>query len=212
MDNASSCDVLARTVGKILLDRYHINFHEDNNRARCLAHVVNLVVQSILASLGEAKDPDDDDNFLSNKSQPFHFDADNDEDVLAMENEVYDEDEEVEDSDEQIDEIVEEAMKQGSKGKLSAVKKVSREQLNLIYNIFAHPFVCQLRAIVTKIVSSPQRRSSFRKASAEKYKTTLGPSGKPIANLMVIKDVATRWNYTHAMIQRGLLLRKVNHQ
>lgn len=27
---------------------------------------------------------------------------------------------------------------------------------------------------------------------------------------MVIRDVATRWNYTHAMIKRALMLRKVN--
>jgi hypothetical protein len=38
---------------------------------------------------------------------------------------VYDEDAEVEDSDGIINEIVEEAMKEGSRGKLLAVKKVS---------------------------------------------------------------------------------------
>jgi len=27
---------------------------------------------------------------------------------------------------------------------------------------------------------------------------------------MAIKDVKTRWNYTHAMIRRGLLLRDVS--
>ena len=29
------------------------------------------------------------------------------------------------------------------------------------------------------------------------------------AHLMVIRDVRTRWNYTHAMIRRALLLREV---
>jgi hypothetical protein len=32
-----------------------------------------------------------------------------------------------------------------------------------------------------------------------------------LADLMVIRDVATRWNYTHAMMERALLLMKVSH-
>jgi hypothetical protein len=67
----------------------------------------------------------------------------------------------------------------------------------------------QLRTAVTKIVSSPQQRAGFQKLLKEKYKTALALSGRLIADLMVIRDVKTRWNYTHAMIKRALLLRKV---
>ncbi|KAF7340416.1 Dimer-Tnp-hAT domain-containing protein [Mycena venus] len=38
------------------------------------------------------------------------------------------------------------------------------------------------------------------------------PSGKPLTSLMAIRDVKTRWNYTEAMITRGLLLRKAIDQ
>jgi hypothetical protein len=67
----------------------------------------------------------------------------------------------------------------------------------------------KLRASVRKIVSSPQRRSIFRKISKETYGDKAAPSGKMLADLMVIRDVATRWNYTHAMMERALLLSKV---
>src|ERR1700691_1753097 len=96
MDNASSCDVLARTVGGILLSRYNLGFHEANGRIRCLAHVVNLVVQKILSYLGDADDPDEEDYFLPNKHLPFHYDAEQDVDVRDMEGEEYDEDDEIE--------------------------------------------------------------------------------------------------------------------
>ena len=99
MDNASSCDVIARTVGLILMDKYHLGFHEDNARIRCLAHVVNLVVQKILSTLGEAEDPDQDDYYVPNKHLPFHYNIDDDNDLREMEQEEDvedDEDDEVE--------------------------------------------------------------------------------------------------------------------
>jgi hypothetical protein len=88
-DNASSCDVLARTVGIILLKRYHLGFHEENGRICCLAHVVNLVVQRILSSLGDADDPEKEDYFLPNKHLPIHCDADQDANVQEMEAHFY---------------------------------------------------------------------------------------------------------------------------
>ncbi|THU91229.1 hypothetical protein K435DRAFT_572732, partial [Dendrothele bispora CBS 962.96] len=53
MDNASSCDTMAHALGLLLSKRYSIHFHPENNRIRCLAHVVNLVVQAILKALDE---------------------------------------------------------------------------------------------------------------------------------------------------------------
>jgi len=68
--------------------------------------------------------------------------------------------------------------------------------------------VSQLRSLVTKIASSPQRRFRFRETSAKIYKNTIAPNGTRLADLMVVRDVATRWNYTHAMIKRARLLQR----
>jgi hypothetical protein len=59
-------------------------------------------------------------------------------------------------------------------------------------------------------VASPQRRLQFRKICRVKYGGK--PDTKPLANLMVVRDVRTRWNYTHAMIRRALLLKEVSQQ
>lgn len=87
MDNASVCDVLARSAGVLLLQKYGLQFHPQNARIRCLAHVVNLVVQAILAELDEADDPEQEDYYIPNKHIPFHYDPDDDDEVRQMENE-----------------------------------------------------------------------------------------------------------------------------
>jgi len=99
MDNASVCDVLARAAGVMLLQKYGLNFHAQNARIRCMAHVVNLIVQALLAALNEADDPEKDDYYIPNKHLPFHYDPDDDDEVQEMEaegNKPDDEDEEFE--------------------------------------------------------------------------------------------------------------------
>lgn len=59
---------------------------------RCLAHVVNLVVQKILAALDEAEDPDDKDEYVENKDLPIHYDPENDPDLNALQGEVFESD------------------------------------------------------------------------------------------------------------------------
>ncbi|KAJ7572408.1 hypothetical protein C8J56DRAFT_709855, partial [Mycena floridula] len=77
-DNASINNVLIATVSRCLLAKYGIPMN-DTIQIRCLCHVVNLVVQDILASLGEADDPDICDYHAINKDKPVHFDPDTDE-------------------------------------------------------------------------------------------------------------------------------------
>jgi hypothetical protein len=72
MDNASSCDVLARILGTLLMERYGLPFHSANARIRCLAHIVNIVVQTVLKQLDEAEDPDVLDWFDGTKHLPIH--------------------------------------------------------------------------------------------------------------------------------------------
>src|ERR1700735_2975377 len=103
MDNAANCDVLARVLGILLMERYGMEFHSDNARVRCLAHVVNIVVQTLLKQLNEAEDPDILDWFDANKHLPIHYDGDEDEDVKAMEAEDL---AEAEDGSTEIDEIL----------------------------------------------------------------------------------------------------------
>lgn len=57
---------------------------------RCIAHVVNLVVQAILAGLDEADDPDSVDYFTLHKGSPIHYDIDADENQATLESEPMD--------------------------------------------------------------------------------------------------------------------------
>lgn len=57
---------------------------------RCFCHVINLVVQAILASLREADDPDNVDYYSLNKEQPFHLGIDTDPDQVALDDEEFD--------------------------------------------------------------------------------------------------------------------------
>lgn len=50
-----------------------------------MKHIINLIVQAMLASLDEAKDPDEEDYFVPNKHLPFHYDPDNDSDLQEFE-------------------------------------------------------------------------------------------------------------------------------
>jgi hypothetical protein len=59
---------------------------------RCIAHVVNLVVQALLHELDEADNPDEEDYFASTKDTPLHYDVEKDEDQIDLEKEEFDED------------------------------------------------------------------------------------------------------------------------
>ena len=85
MDNASACDALARYLVLLLNERYKINLTVENNRVRCLAHIVNLVVQEILSHMNEVDSPSIVDLFLLSKHLPHHYNVDEDEEVLDME-------------------------------------------------------------------------------------------------------------------------------
>ena len=75
----------------------------------------------------------------------------------------------------------------------------------------------QIWTICTKICSSPQHRSSFRRIAkrvcgGKKAPEALDPLKKhgDIGMLMVLRDVVTRWNSTQAMLRRSLILQDVS--
>ncbi|KAF7371616.1 Eukaryotic translation initiation factor 3 [Mycena venus] len=139
----------------------------------------------ILAALSDVADPDVTDDYLPNKDVPFHYNPDNDPALDELEREVFDD---TADTDADEDEAI------ALTGLASEFKKMIPLQ--------------KLRIITTKICSSPQRRKRFRTTAERMFPDKLAPSGRKLASLMVVRDVRHRWNYTHAMIERALLLRK----
>ncbi|KAJ7855756.1 hypothetical protein B0H14DRAFT_2507963 [Mycena olivaceomarginata] len=89
LDNAAPNDVLLRALSRLLREKFDIQFVPANSQIRCLAHVVNLVVQKLLAALEDLPDPDLVDDYLPNKDLPIHYDPDTDPDVLQMEQEIF---------------------------------------------------------------------------------------------------------------------------
>lgn len=87
MDNVSSNYVLADTFGDILRTKFDVQFIPDNGYMHCLDHVTNLVVQTLLAALEEADDPDNVDYFPQTKATHRHYDVDDDQAVQDLQSE-----------------------------------------------------------------------------------------------------------------------------
>ncbi|KAJ2922967.1 hypothetical protein H1R20_g14147, partial [Candolleomyces eurysporus] len=200
-DNATVNDVIFQTAARYLLSLYNIPENTDRH-IRCLAHVINLVVQAMMASLDEA-DPcddfsDDNDYFLLHKDAPIYYNVAEDEAQNELEG-SRDADMEVEEDegDEEVDAALSALFREGVEEEVQAIGLSALKRLRFINN---------------KITSSPQRRKLFWKISAEKYGTRrVDDSNKNsalLASLMPVRDVRTRWNSSHAMLTRSRLLRE----
>jgi hypothetical protein len=184
------------------MQNFGIQFAPANSQIHCLAHVVNLVVQKLLAVLDDAPDPDITDDYLPNKDLPLHYDPDQDPEILAMEQEVFKDGEMGPDEDEAAGLLA---------GLTSTFESLSPlQRVSIFFLSYCCSDVIQLRTTTTKICSSPQRRKRFRDTAARVYNNKVAESGRKLASLMVVRDVRHRWNYTHAMIQRALLLKSVS--
>jgi len=132
LDNASANDTLITALSKILINQFDIQFVPGNSQIRCLNHVLNLVVQKVLATLNEAEDPDNLDYF--DKSLPVHYSAEDDPDQLELEREKdedIDEDAEEETDDKTFDELL-----TSNATQLSATQKVCvHTHPRLIYSL-----------------------------------------------------------------------------
>lgn len=89
MDNASTCNLMASYIGRILEEKYKIHFHLGTGRIHCSAHIVNLVVQMFLSQLENSgiDNPNIFDHFLPDKSLPVHYRAEDDEELRGFEQE-----------------------------------------------------------------------------------------------------------------------------
>ncbi|KZT64307.1 hypothetical protein DAEQUDRAFT_678786 [Daedalea quercina L-15889] len=167
------------------MQRYGIHFAPENGQIRCLAHVVNLVVQKILASLIDADDPDVNDWYLLHKFLPFHYNNDENDELNELEDATF-----VADDEKLTDKCPDEEKDQ---------PLTPDEPLNAVQ---------KLRIIVRKVVSSPQRRSSFRKHAKRHYTGKFNPDGgREICTLMCVRDVRTRWNYWKLLEQLASMLK-----
>lgn len=128
MDNALSCDILARVFGTLLMEHYNLQFHSDNVCIRCLAHIVNIVVQTMLRELDKAEDPDILDWFDLTKNQPVDYDPNKDKAVVEMEEEEFEGGDDEEVQEDMIDEILKDELPNNIVS-LSVVKKVRQLQL-----------------------------------------------------------------------------------
>ncbi|KAJ7676984.1 hypothetical protein DFH06DRAFT_976182 [Mycena polygramma] len=153
------------------MEKFDIQFVPGNSQIRCLAHVVNLVVQKLLHELDEAEDPETADDYVPNKDLPFHYDPARDPELIELEREVFTVDDE---------EVTEE---DDAAGLLAALGS-DFEKLSPLK---------RLRTTTTKICSSPQRRKRFRATAEKTYGETLAPSGRKLASLMVIRDALDIW-------------------
>ncbi|KAJ7660882.1 hypothetical protein DFH06DRAFT_988730, partial [Mycena polygramma] len=166
--------------------QFDIQFVPDNSQIRCLAHIVNLVVQKLLAALEEAADPDIEDYYLPHKDLPFHYDPDDDPELAALEREQFEQEHE-KTTDEDAEVLLMASLAPDFE-KLSALGK--------------------LRAAAVKICSSPQRRKRFKSTAQAAYGDELAPSGRKVCSLMVIRDAIDKWLFDREELRPLLLTAK----
>jgi len=122
MDNASTNNVLARTLSHWLISKFGVQFIPENGYICCLAHVINLIVQELLSKLGEVENPNTIDYYKTDQTAPLHYEAPDDEFFEEDEREVESDDAEENDKDKEDSELIEILGNEGSA--MSAVKKV----------------------------------------------------------------------------------------
>ena len=70
------------------MELYSVPFHPNNSHIRCLAHVVNLVVQKMLSVAKDVDDPELQDYYeCLNKQFPVHYDLDANDELRDFETE-----------------------------------------------------------------------------------------------------------------------------
>ncbi|KAJ7830794.1 hypothetical protein B0H14DRAFT_3143399 [Mycena olivaceomarginata] len=171
-DNSEGLDAIVASSSAGLKSRvkprekFNIQFVPENSQIRCLAHVVNLVVQKILATFNEAEDPTNDDYYAHNKDVPLHYDPEQDPDQLELDNEVFSEPN-TRDATDSGDEAANDS---DSDGDADARGLDMEFDLDFLGEEAENLRNLTLRLMTIKICSSPPRRRQFRTIAQELYK------------------------------------------
>ncbi|KAF8257571.1 hypothetical protein EI94DRAFT_1629243 [Lactarius quietus] len=164
------------------MELYHVPFHPNNSHIRCLAHVVNLVVQKMLSIAKDIDDPEFQDYYEQlNKQFPIHYDLDNDEELCDFENEKDDGSKVQTDLGDGL--VDQECGEQDHFSEMGTIEKVS--------------LMRSILSIFVKIVSTPGCRQLFRKKA--KWVIT------HVAMLMPVRDAIDAWLFEFEELC-GLLL------
>ncbi|HEV7736195.1 MAG TPA: hypothetical protein VGO47_02335, partial [Chlamydiales bacterium] len=189
---------------QIILQKYQTHFDPANGRGRCMPHSTNLAAQIFMKMIDEGPDPDDEDQYIYVKHLQINHDPTEDDLLKEYENEVdmLDLDETPSTDTYFLNDKLEQELGITSEELSAPLKKVCSCRINHISIHSPLGSMAQLRVICTKIASSPQRRAAFRHLTDKLCE-------EDCKHLMVVRDVSTRWNSTHAMIVRARKLRKV---
>ena len=152
-DNTSVNDVIIEVTGQIILQKYNVPYTPDMH-IRCIAHVVNLIVQAFLAAMDEADSPDDIDYFLLHKESPIHYDPDDNEDHTAIESEDVDLEAMDVDVDEVLDITEEKVIEEiQHSSPLKQVSNLSPDLLVCTYSVLCLAALCNNRdCIITSVL------------------------------------------------------------
>ncbi|KAL1677977.1 hypothetical protein EV122DRAFT_212937 [Schizophyllum commune] len=200
------------------MKRYQIHFHPDNAQIHCIAHVVNLVVQKILAV---AKEVDEDPDVLDYyetflKHFPVHFDVDDDEELKEWQAEADRDGEEVDENGNIIHAMDMSAVDEedGLRGTATRTKDGSKDEdtddedcSGIIPDDAPTSALDKVCATFTKIVVTPTSRAAFRKILATHFPTACLPNGFPIRKLMVVRDMKAidDWVWQHKQYRHLML-------
>ena len=181
-------DVIIETTAWCLLAHYGIAYTPDM-QVRCIAHVLNLVVQAFLYGMDEALNPDDINYYEDHKDGPIHYNIDKDEEQLAMENEDLSQDEMANPDMERVPlSIDEECETVNSMGGESAIKWVLYSPPRILRNGI-------LAVLPAKIaISIPRNSGRFRNGHGI-TKTESTRTESPECFLIVIVIFKSNTNY-----------------
>jgi hypothetical protein len=177
-NNTSVNDVIIEVTGKIILQKYNVPYTPDMH-IRCIAHVVNLIVQAFLAAMDEADSPDDIDYFLLHKESPIHYDPDDDEDHTAMESEDVDLEAMDVDGDEVLDIAEEKAIEEiQHSSPLKRVSNLSPDLLVCTYSVLCLAALCNNEdCIITSAPCKIPQAHSRKLCCQSREESTHSPYG-----------------------------------
>ncbi|KAJ7753923.1 hypothetical protein DFH07DRAFT_773938 [Mycena maculata] len=160
LDNASPNDVLIRTLSRLLMEKFGVQFDVIVWPMSCTSWY-----SSYWRRFEEAVDPAVTDDYVLNKDLPFHYDINKDRDLNEFERE----------------EFTAEDLKGDEEGEAAALLNGLASEFEKISPLK------KLRTTATEIFSS-QRCNRFRTTSEKIYGKKLAPSGRELATLMVAID------------------------